>query len=108
VVDAVVQPEHRAGPRRYEIDSAWITTFFLDLRDTRRTVRAQVHTHPGDGVRHSPTDDCFPIAPGAGFISIVLPHFATGTVSVAGGSVSVQGADGTWNEVEPADVLAWR
>src|SRR4051812_9313461 len=75
-VDDVVQPKHSAGRGWYEIDGAWITEFFMDLRATRRTARAQVHTHPGAFVDHSTTDDCYPLAPGEGFVSIVVPHFA--------------------------------
>jgi hypothetical protein len=45
-VDGIIHPAHRAGPDWYEIESAWITSFFLELRRTGRTARAQVHTHP--------------------------------------------------------------
>jgi hypothetical protein len=105
-IDDVVQPAHRAGPTWYRIDDDWITPFFLSLRTTRQTVRAQVHTHPGNGVRHSPIDDAFPIAPGEGFVSIVLPSFAQGSVGLDGAYTAVQGSDGTWREHDPSEIVA--
>lgn len=108
VVDGVVQPDHQAGPTWYEVDSDWITPFFLDLRATRRTVRAQVHTHPGRSVRHSPTDDGFPIAPGIGFTSIVLPFFATGPVELNDAYIAVLDREGNWQELSADEALTWR
>lgn len=108
VVDGVVQPDHEAGPAWYEIDSNWITPFFLDLRASRHSVRAQIHTHPGRRVRHSPTDDGFPIAPSAGFVSIVLPFFATGNVGLEGAFIAVLDDDGNWRELTPEQAVTWR
>ena len=72
-----VHPVHRAGYGGYEVDSAWITQFFLRLRQARQTVRVQVHTHPGEA-SHSWTDDQFSLVPAAGFLSLVFPGFAAG------------------------------
>jgi hypothetical protein len=108
VVDAVVQPHHSAGPTWYEITSDWITEFFLDLRRSRRCVRAQVHTHPGGNVEHSLIDDSFPIAPSTGLVSIVLPHFATRRVTLAGAHLAVQGNDGEWVVASPEEAIQWR
>jgi hypothetical protein len=104
-IDEVVQPTHRAGPTWYRIDDAWITPFFISLRTTRRTIRGQVHTHPAKGVRHSPVDDAFPIAPGEGFVSIVLPSFARGPVGLDGAYSAIQGSDGTWREHDPSEIV---
>lgn len=43
---------------------------------------AQVHSHPGKWVDHSPTDDASPIASDDGFLSIVWPHFCQGPLSL--------------------------
>ena len=72
-----VHPVHRAGAAGYEVDSAWVTQFFLDLRSTRQTVRVQVHTHPREA-GHSRIDDRFSLAPATGFLSLVIPCFAGG------------------------------
>lgn len=76
LVDDVVQPLHTSGCDWYEIDEAWLNSFYLDLRSDRRSLRAQIHTHPGADTHHSPTDDDYPVAPHTGFISVVLPRFA--------------------------------
>ena len=106
-VDEVLTPPHHAGVGWYEVDSDWITVFFLDLRTTRRTVRAQVHTHPGGSVRHSPTDDGFAIAPSAGFVSIVLPFFAMRDVTLAGAYATRLMPDARWLEQDVSDVIRW-
>ena len=42
---------------------------------------AQVHSHPGTDVSHSPTDDDHPFARDDGFFSIVWPEFARGATA---------------------------
>jgi hypothetical protein len=105
-VDGIVQPPHEADWGWYEIDQPWLTRFFLELRAARRCVRAQIHTHPGAQTRHSPTDDGFAVAPHTGFVSIVLPHFAQGSVSLDGAYVAELAADGNWVE-QPATSITW-
>jgi hypothetical protein len=75
VID-VVHPGHRAGRGWHDVDSDWLTTFFIGLADTHRTAIAQIHTHPGAGIGHSGTDDGFVLVPSPGFVSIVVPDFA--------------------------------
>lgn len=106
-VDGLVQPPHVADAGGYEVDSGWITRFFLDLRATRRSVRAQVHTHPGASVEHSPTDDRFAIAPGLGFLSLVVPHFAMRSVSLDGSYAAVISDGLGWVERNPEEVIQW-
>lgn len=99
-VDGVVQPVHQAGPDWYEVESAWITSFFLGLRRTGRTARAQVHSHP-TLAWHSCTDDRHPLAPSPGFYSLVLPRFAAGPVGLDGAYLAEVGSDGIWLERSP-------
>ncbi len=99
-VYGMVQPAHQAGPDWYEIDSAWITGFFLDLRHTGRTARAQVHTHPASAW-HSCTDDLYSLAPSPGFYSLVLPRFAVGSRELGDAYLAEHQADGTWLERHP-------
>src|SRR5207247_5954479 len=74
-VDIVEPPLHRATPYGYEVDSAWLTDFFLRLRRDRRSARGQVHTHP-QRAGHSGTDDLFALVPATGFLSLVIPDLA--------------------------------
>ncbi len=46
------------------------------LRAQGQRALIQLHTHPGDWVDHSPTDDDHTIASDEGFISLVWPRFA--------------------------------
>jgi hypothetical protein len=99
-VDGVIQPVHQAGPDWYEIEPAWITSFFLELRRTGRTARAQVHSHP-KLAWHSCTDDRYPLAPSPGFYSLVLPRFAAGPFGLDDAYLAEFGADGAWLERSP-------
>lgn len=99
-VDGVVQPVHQAGPDWYEIEPAWITSFFLELRRAGRTARAQVHSHP-TSAWHSCTDDRYPLAPSPGFYSLVLPRFAGDPVGLDDAYLAEVGTDGTWLEHNP-------
>jgi hypothetical protein len=99
-----VHPEHRAGRAGYEVDSGWVTQFFLDLYRARETVRVQVHTHPREA-GHSDTDDSFSLAPAAGFLSLVIPEFAAGPAGLAGTVLVRMQPDGTWAPVIPEEAL---
>jgi hypothetical protein len=106
-VDGILQPPHTAELGGYEVDSTWVTDFFLELRVARRSVRAQVHTHPGASVRHSPTDDGFAIVPSPGFVSLVVPHFAVRDISLDGMYAAVVTEGVGWVEQEPVDIIQW-
>jgi proteasome lid subunit RPN8/RPN11 len=105
-VDEVLQPEHDASPFHYEVHADCLNRFFLDLRARRKSVRAQVHTHPGSRVEHSPTDDSFALAPSRGFVSLVVPHFAMGAITLEGAYSAVITEAG-WTDVAPADLIRW-
>jgi hypothetical protein len=100
----VVHPVHHAGHGGYEVDSAWVTQFFLGLRSSRETVRVQVHTHP-HAAGHSAIDDRFALAPANGFLSLVIPDFATGPAVLAGTVLVRMQPDGTWTPVLPEEAL---
>jgi len=69
---------------------------------SKETIKAQVHTHPGVAF-HSATDDRWPIVSQPGFLSIVIPDFAMGDVSLKGAWIGRLGEDGTWHRVTPAE-----
>jgi hypothetical protein len=75
-VDEVVHPVHLGQMGYYEVDSAWLHTFWVDLGRRRRSIRVQVHTHRSDAF-HSMTDDLGAVVQVPGFLSLVLPGFAT-------------------------------
>ncbi len=104
VVAQVVHPAHRGWPTGYTVDSAWVTGFFLKLRRTGQTVRVQVHTHPGSA-GHSQTDDQFSLVPAPGFLSLVIPRYATGPVGLKDSFLARMQADGTWMQVRPEEML---
>lgn len=104
LVTRVVHPVHRSGAGWYKVDSAWVTRFFLDLRVRGEVTRVQVHTHPARA-GHSATDDRFALAPAAGFLSLVLPTFATGPVDLTGSALMRMDARGEWSPVEPGQVI---
>ncbi len=91
----VFHPAHRSSWAGYAVDDWWLTRFSVELADCRRTAVAQIHTHPGDWVAHSATDDGYVLVPSPGFISIVIPRFAA-NVDFDGWGVYVLSAVGTW------------
>ena len=100
----LVHPVHQAGYGGYGVDSAWITQFFLGLRRTRETVQVQVHTHPREA-GHSGTDDQFSLVPADGFLSLVIPDFATGPATLAETALVQMRPDGTWAPCRPEDMF---
>lgn len=105
VVDGVEHPLHSRSPYGYEVDDAWLTSFSWRLAAAERSVKVQVHTHPGRAF-HSPTDDAWPVVSQAGFISLVIPNFAQGEQSLADAWVGRLNADGVWCQLEdPGEVF---
>jgi hypothetical protein len=104
-VDAVEHPLHTATPFGYEVGSAWVTSFFICLRNDRRSTRIQVHTHPRRA-SHSETDDRFALAPAPGFLSLVIPNYGRGRASLDAAHLVEMDAAGEWVAHDPAEVLA--
>lgn len=104
LVTRVVHPDHRSSPFGYEVDSLWVTRFFLELRDRQETAVCQIHTHPG-AASHSDVDDKYALAPLAGFLSLVVPNYALGADGLAGTHLVEVQADGRWREVDPDQVI---
>jgi hypothetical protein len=94
-VDGVEHPVHQRSPYGYEVNDRWLTGFWKRLVVSRQTIKAQVHTHPGAAF-HSATDDRWPIVSQPDFLSIVIPDFAMGDVSLEGAWVGRLGEDGIW------------
>jgi hypothetical protein len=97
-IRAVVHPRHLAHGGGFELDSAWLTAFWLELARTGCGIRIQAHTHPFEAF-HSAIDDEYPIIHTVGFLSLVLPNFAMGPVGFDGAYLAEIQSDGTWREV---------
>lgn len=104
-VTEVVHPQHTASAVGYEVDSEWVNSFFLDLRRRKRVVRVQVHTHPALA-NHSEVDDEFALAPATGFISLVIPDFATGPTTLERTHAVFMTPSGQWVPAPPEELLA--
>jgi hypothetical protein len=95
LIDGVEHPLHTRSPFGYEVDNTWLTEFWKRLAASHRSVKVQVHTHPGQAF-HSATDDEWPIVSQTGFLSIVIPDFAVSEPSLDTAWVGRLQADGTW------------
>jgi hypothetical protein len=98
LVDGIDHPAHRQSAGGYEIESSWLTEYWFRLAHERRAIRAQIHTHPGPAF-HSSTDDHWPVISQPGFISIVIPDFAMGSVSLDEAWIGHVAADGRWRQI---------
>jgi hypothetical protein len=99
-VDGVVHPAHTASAAGYDIDPTWIGQLWLELAEHRRTVRAQVHTHPGSAY-HSSRDDAHALVHTPGYLSLVVPAFASGPIGLVGAFLTERASDGSWHELDP-------
>jgi proteasome lid subunit RPN8/RPN11 len=105
-ITRVVHPKHTATGRYYRIDETWLTGFWLELAGTGETVRIQVHTHGGRPC-HSSTDDEGALVYESGFLSLVVPGFATHDDAVERTYLAELDAQGTWHEVTVHERLQW-
>jgi hypothetical protein len=101
----VVHPEHVSNSYGLTIDSDWISKFWANLADRDLGVRVQVHTHPFEAF-HSATDDKYPLLFEPGFLSLVIPNFASGRVGFNDAYLTEVQQDGTWREVSIRERLA--
>lgn len=104
-VDEVVHPRHTATAVGYDVDPMWIGEFWLDLAERACAIRAQVHTHPGPAF-HSTRDDSLPLIHTEGYLSLVIPRFASGPVGLSGTHLAERSSDGQWGARDPRELLA--
>ena len=99
LVTRVVHPRHSASPVGFQLDDDWLNAFWLELANANEGVRVQVHTHPG-AAYHSWVDDEFPIVHSEGFLSLVIPRFATGHVGLDGAFLAQLNGQHRFHEVD--------
>ena len=105
-VDAVEHPDHARSPYNYRVEDSWLTSFGFQLARSQRSVKAQVHTHPGQAF-HSQTDNDWPMVSQPGFLSIVIPNFATGAETLDCAWLGSLRNDCSWQRVTPSEVIAF-
>ena len=104
VITEVVHPRHSASPVGFQLENAWLSEFWTRLSVENLGIRVQCHTHPG-AAYHSATDDAYPILHTPGFLSLVIPAFATGPVGFDHAFLARIDKKGRWGEVRIPDHL---
>jgi len=94
----VIHPRHTSSAYGLANDGTWLGELWSDLATRNLGVRVQVHTHPCEAF-HSETDDAFPLLFDAGFLSLVIPNFASGLVGLDNAYLAEIQADGSWSQV---------
>ncbi len=95
LIDGVVHPIHTAGVGGYDLASSAIAELWRDLAAAQRSVRVQMHTHPGTAY-HSSRDDAHALVNAPGFLSLVIPDFARGQIGFAGAFLAERTDVGRW------------
>src|ERR1700730_15149359 len=98
VITDVTHPAHTAHAQGFSLDSEWLNAFWIHFGETGQGIRVQIHTHPTSAF-HSATDDEFPIIHTPGFLSLVIPNFATGPVGLTGAYLAEITPSGSWREI---------
>ena len=91
-------PHHSAGAYGLAIHNKWLGAFWSELSGRNLGVRVQVHTHPFEAF-HSATDDAYPLLFDTGFLSLVIPNFASGPIGFDDAYLAEIQPDGSWGEV---------
>lgn len=99
IITEVVHPQHVATPFSFDLNERWLVKFWGQLGQTGKGVRVQVHTHPG-GAFHSRTDDDWPLVHTPGFLSLVIPRFAMGEISLEDAYLAELQGNGGWRRVK--------
>ena len=76
-VEAIIVPRQQNHPGHYHVDAAAMLCVADVARPRRWTNLAQVHSHPGAGVRHSGYDD--EMANSRRALSLIYPHYGSVT-----------------------------
>ncbi len=99
-----MHPQHSASAVGFDLNEDWFNEFWLRLADESLGVRVQVHTHPG-AAYHSSTDDENPVVATPGFLSLVIPNFAIGSIGFDQAFLAQIDAGGMWHQVSIEEYL---
>ena len=100
MADAFIHPRHASTPVSTTVESSELHRVWDELREARRKIVLQIHSHPGSAF-HSSTDDNFPIIHSVGFPSLVLPSF--GKRGLTGAHLAIYEGDGKWHSPQPEE-----
>jgi hypothetical protein len=103
-ISEVVHSHHCSHSSGFDVEGEWLNAFWLELAAKRAGVRVQVHTHPGRAF-HSATDDKFPVIHLPGFLSLVIPDFGIGPVTLGGVYLAELRETGHWKNVSATSRL---
>jgi hypothetical protein len=87
----------------YAVEGEELHKINVWLYENNMKLIAQIHSHPSEAY-HSATDDRFPIVDTYGGVSIVVPDFATGTMSLNDWAIYRLSLDKTWDELSNKQV----
>lgn len=87
----------------YSVDGEELHRINVWLYENRMSLIAQIHSHPGEAY-HSEMDDRFPIVDTYGGISIVVPNFAFGIISLKDCMIYRLSLNKTWNELKLTEI----
>lgn len=87
----------------YAVDSEELHNLNLWLYENEMQLIAQIHSHPTEAY-HSLADDKYPIVDTYGGISIVVPDFATGEISLLDSAIYRLSAKKTWDKLSETEV----
>src|SRR5688572_10186075 len=103
IVTTLTIPRARLAAGYFRVPADAMSAAGQHLRVFEMTRLAQVHTHPGAEIGHSPTDDDLAYSQRPGCLSIVLPHHAARRPSIAEGALHVRDEQ-AWRRLSAAEV----
>lgn len=104
VVTTLAMPRLIQARRHYQLDLRSVRDLAADLEAQDLTNLAQVHTHPGDLVGHSPYDDEHAYSTAAGALSLVWPRYGYALHHDLTGIGVHERREGYWVQLTPTEV----
>ena len=89
----------------YAVDGDELHGINVWLYENKMRLIAQIHSHPQQAY-HSSADDRYPIVDTLGGISIVVPDFATGNISLLDWAVYRLSIKKTWDKLSKNEVIS--
>lgn len=102
LVLAAITPEAKHTWASVAADERAVGSAARAARARRLGIVAQVHSHPGDDVRHSDGDDDLVLMPFEGMFSLVVANYGEGRIEAGSGLGVHQFQDGRWTWIETA------